>query len=75
MMKSFPEFDDSNKPFQRKYAFEWDDKHIVQTAINYGLIGFDEDYRFVDATSIEGPVMSCTGGLIEPYEVKAVSNG
>ncbi len=75
MMSSFPEFNDLNKPFQRKHSFEWNDKYIVQAAINNGLIGFDEDLRFVDATRIEEPVQSCTGGLIQPYEVKAVSNG
>ena len=75
MMKAFPEFQDEWKPFKRKHSFEWEDKYIVQTAIHYGLVGFDEDFRFVDATRIEEPVKSCTGGLVHPYEVKAVSNG
>jgi|TARA_R100001163_G_scaffold60609_1_gene50037 hypothetical protein len=71
MMSSLPEFYHPTK----KFGFEWPDKFIVQIAIEYGLIGFDEDFRFVDATMIEFPIKSCTGGLIVPVEVKAVSNG
>ena len=59
----------------RTWAGDWDDKFIVQTAINYGLIGFDEDFRFVDTMTIEEPVKSCTGGLVQPYEVRVVSHG
>tara|TARA_R100001594_G_C4023955_1_gene259752 strand:+ start:900 stop:1382 length:483 start_codon:yes stop_codon:yes gene_type:complete len=71
MMKALPEFQDECKPFKRRYSFEWEDKYIVQTAIDYGLVGFDEDFRFVDTTMIEEPVKSCTGGLIQPYDVKS----
>lgn len=70
-MASLPEFDNPTK----RYSSDWQDKFIVQTAINYGLIGFDEDYRFVDTTMIEEPIKSLTGGLIQPIAVKAVSNG
>ena len=59
----------------REYACEWDDKFIVQAALDHGLIGFDDDFRFVDAQRISNAIKSCTGGLIQPYEIKAVSNG
>ena len=70
-MASLPEFQDPNK----KHSFQWEDSFILQTAINYGLIGFDEDYRFIDTTKIEEPIKSFTGGVIHPYEIKEVSNG
>tara|TARA_R100001129_G_scaffold180005_1_gene157524 strand:+ start:425 stop:901 length:477 start_codon:yes stop_codon:yes gene_type:complete len=60
---------------KKKYASDWDDKFIVQTAINYGLIGFDEDFRFVETQRISHSIKSCTGGEIRPYEVKVVSHG
>ena len=66
-----PEFQDGNK----KYSFEWDASFIIQTAINYGLIGFDDDYRFVDTTMIEDRIPSCTGSWVYPYHIREVSNG
>tara|TARA_R100000005_G_C4969151_1_gene182771 strand:+ start:612 stop:1079 length:468 start_codon:yes stop_codon:yes gene_type:complete len=70
-MKYMPEFQDERK----QYSWEWDASLIVQTAINYGLIGFDDDYRFVNTMMIEDPIKSCTGGFVYPYEIKEVSNG
>ena len=72
-MSSLPEFQDPKK----KNSFMWDDSFILQVAINYGLVGFDEDYKFVDTTMIEEPLKSCTGGLVYPYEIGAweASNG
>lgn len=70
-MKYMPEFQDGNK----KYSFEWDASFIIQTAINYGLIGFDDDYRFVDTTMIEDRIPSCTGSWVYPYHIREVSNG
>ena len=70
-MKYMPEFQDERK----EYSWEWDASLIVQTAINYGLIGFDDDYRFVNTMMIEDPIKSCTGGFVYPYEIKEVSNG
>lgn len=70
-VKFLPEFQDEDK----RHAFQWDDSFILQVAIDYGLVGFDDDYRWVDTTLIEEPMGSCTGGVIYPYEVKEVSNG
>ena len=49
----------------------------MQVAIDNALIGFDEDFRFVDTTMIEESIESCTGGSIHPYpyEIKKVSDG
>lgn len=76
MMRSLPEFNDLQDP-NYKYSYEYEDSFILQTAINHGLVGFDEDYRFIDTTKIEEPIESCTGGSIYPYpyEIKEVSNG
>tara|TARA_R100001230_G_C5669331_1_gene174221 strand:- start:250 stop:717 length:468 start_codon:yes stop_codon:yes gene_type:complete len=70
-MKGLPEFADELRP----HAFQWDDNFIVQTAINNGLLGFDEDNRPVDTTQLEIPIRSCTGGTVYPYDLKEVSNG
>ena len=71
MMRSLPEFQQPTK----RCSSDWDDKFIIQTAINHGLIGFDEDFRFVSTVDIEFSIKSCTGGFIQPYELKVVSNG
>lgn len=72
-MRSLPEFQDP----QKKHSFMWEASFILQTAINYGLVGFDEDYQYIDTTMIEEPIKSCFGGLIYPYEATAweASNG
>ena len=70
-MKGLPEFADELRP----HAFQWDDNFIVQTAINNGLLGFDEDNRPVDTTQLEIPIRSCTGGTVYPYDLKEGSNG
>tara|TARA_R110002020_G_scaffold35531_3_gene107215 strand:+ start:3605 stop:4078 length:474 start_codon:yes stop_codon:yes gene_type:complete len=63
-MRSLPEFQDPNK----NHSFQWEDSFILQTAINYGLVGFNEDYQYVDTTMIEEPIKSFTGGVIHPYD-------
>ena len=65
-MRSLPEFQDE----QKKHSFQWEPSFILQTAINNGLIGFDEDYRVVETMMIEEPVKSFTGQVIYPYDMK-----
>jgi len=70
-MKGLPEFADELRP----YAFQWDDEFIVQTAIDNGLLGFDEDNRPVDTTQLDNPIPSCTGGTVYPYQLEWLING
>ena len=43
IVKSFPEFQHPTK----KYQFQWNDSFIVQVAINYKLIDFDDEGRMI----------------------------
>ena len=76
MMRSLPEFNDLQDP-NYKYSYQYEDSFILQTAIDHGLVGFDEEYRFIDTTMIEEPIKSCFGGWVYPYEATAweASNG
>lgn len=80
LMKDFPEFKNKagvHGSTDSTYHFQWLESYIVQVAIDNALIGFDEDFRFVDTTMIEESIESCTGGSIHPYpyEIKKVSDG
>ena len=71
LVKHLPEFKNKAGVLHSNpttYEFQWLKSYIVQVAIDHELIGFDDDFRFIDATSIDQPIKSCTGGMIMPKE-------